>query len=540
MEFRMSKQIIFDEKARQALLRGIDKVANTVKVTLGPKGRTVILDKMTSPTITNDGVTIAKEIELHDKFENIGAKLIKEVASQTQEKAGDGTTTATLLAQLMINEGLKNITAGSNPMAVKRGIEKSVGKVVDFLKLKSVEVNDSAKIAQVATISANNDEYIGNLIAQAMDKVGNKGVITVEEAKGIETNLELVEGMQFDKGYVSPYMVSDPEKMETHYDDPYILITDKSISSMKELVPVLEAVTQEGRPLIIIAEDVDGEALTTLVINLMRGALKVCAIKAPGFGDEKKDILEDIAVLTGGKLFSKDAGDKLEEVTIADLGSAKKIKITKDESIIIEGQGDKEKIESRVRQIRSQVENVDSDFMKEDLKKRLGKLSGGVAVINVGAATETEMKEKKMRIDDALHATTAAVEEGVIPGGGLLLLQAIAELDKLIVEGEEAIGVKIVKKSLEGPIRQIAMNSGKDGSDVISELKDKEENVGYNAKTDRFEDLVRAGVIDPTKVVRNALQSAGSIAGMVLTTEALVADFDSEKDKRDDIPGLII
>ncbi|MEM3122129.1 MAG: chaperonin GroEL, partial [Candidatus Pacearchaeota archaeon] len=417
----MAKQIIFDERARQALLKGIDKVANTVKVTLGPKGRNVILDKSDSPLITNDGVTIAKEIELKDKFENTGAKLIKEVASQTQDKAGDGTTTATLLAQVMITEGIKNITAGSNPIEVKKGMEIATEKVVEFLKKNSVQVRDKEKIAQVATISANNDEYIGKLIAEAMEKVGDKGVITVEEAKVLETSLEVVEGMQFDKGYVSPYMVSDHEKMEVDYEDPYIFITDKTISSIKEIVPLLELVSSESKPLLIIAEDVDGEALTTLIINTLRGALKVCAVKAPGFGDEKKDILEDIAILTGAKVFSKDIDEKIEDISSSDLGSAKKIKVNKDETLIIEGYGDKKKIEKRIKQINSQIESEDSDYKKEDLRKRLGKLSGGVAVINVGAATETELKEKKMRIDDALHATQAAVEEGVIAGGGLML-----------------------------------------------------------------------------------------------------------------------
>jgi chaperonin GroEL len=535
----MSKQIIFDENARKSLLNGIDKVANTVKVTLGPKGRNVILDKHSSPLITNDGVTIAKEIELKDKFENIGAKLIKEVASQTQDKAGDGTTTATLLAQQMIREGLKNIAAGSNPIEIKKGIERATEKVVQYLKEKSVPVNTKEQIAQVATTSANNDEYIGNLIADAMEKVGSKGVITVEEAKSIETTLELVEGMQLDKGYLSPYMATDQEKMETSYEDPYILITDKSISNVKELVPALEAVSQQSRPFLIIAEDIEGEALTTIVLNLLRGALKVCAVKAPGFGDEKRELLEDIAILTGGKFLSKDKNDKLENVTLQDMGSAAKIKVTKEETLIIQGNGDKSRIEQRIKSIESRINQETSEYTVEDLRKRLAKLSGGVAVINVGAPTETELKEKKMRIDDALHATKAAVEEGVVCGGGLALLHAMAQLNSLELPEEQEIGMRIIKKSLESPIRQIAENSGKDGSEIIANLKGREEDTGYNARTDTYENLFSAGVIDPTKVVRNALQSASSIASMVLTTEGLVADYDEEKDKSDN-PTIIL
>lgn len=528
----MAKQIIFSEHARQALLRGIDKVANTVKVTLGPKGRTIILDKhLSSPLIVNDGVTIAKEIELRDKFENIGAKLIKEVASQTQDKAGDGTTTAILLAQIMITEGLKNITAGSNPIEIKKGIEITTEKIIEFLKKKSSPVKDKEKIKQVATISANNDDKIGELISNAMEKVGNKGVITVEEAKSIDTYLELVEGMQFDKGYLSPYMVTDTEKMDVNFDEPCIFITDKSISTVKDLIPVLELVGQEGRPLIIIAEDIEGEALTTLVINLIRGAIKVCAVKAPGFGDEKRELLEDIAILTNGRVISKETDEKIENISLQDLGTAKKVKVTKDETLIIEGHGDKDKIEKRIRLIESQIKLEDSEYRKEDLQKRLGKLSGGVAVINVGAATETELKEKKIRIDDALHATKAAIEEGVVPGGGITLLHSIKELDSLQLSEEQSIGKRIVKKALEGPIKQIAENAGKDGAEILAQLKGQHETFGYNAKTDKFEDLVKAGVIDPTKVVRNALQSAASIAGMILTTEGLVADFDEKKDK---------
>jgi chaperonin GroEL len=526
----MAKQIIFDENSRRALLKGIDKVANTVKVTLGPKGRNIILDRESSPLVTSDGVTIAKEIELSDKFENIGAKLVKEVASQTQDKAGDGTTTATLLTQLMIREGLKNIASGSNPIEIKKGIEIATEKIVNYLKSKSIPVNDKEKIRQVATISANNDEKIGGLISDAMDKVGKKGIITVEEAKSIETNLELVEGMQFDKGYLSPYMVTDSEKMEVNFENPLIFITDKSISSVKELVPILELVAQQSRPLIIIAEDVEGEALTTLVINLIRGALKVCAVKSPGFGDEKRDLIEDIAILTGGRVISKDTDDKIENISLDDLGSAKRIKMYKDSTVIIEGNGEKEMIDSRVNKINSQIDNETSEYKKEDLKKRLGKLSGGVAVINVGAATETELKEKKMRIDDALHATKAAVEEGVVPGGGITLLHAMKELEDS-TNNEQMLGIKIVRRALEGPIKQIAHNSGKDGAEIIAYLKDKDETIGYNAKKDKYEDLIQAGVIDPTKVVRNALQSAASIASLILTTEGIVANLDEKKDK---------
>lgn len=536
----MTKQIIYDEHARNALLRGINKVANTVKITLGPKGRNVIIDKSGSPIITNDGVTIAKEIELKDKFENMGAKLIKEVASQTQDKAGDGTTTASVLAQVMITEGLKNIAAGSNPIEIKKGIEKATEKIVHYLKQKSVSVVEKDQITQVATISANNDDYIGKLIADAMEKVGTKGIITVEEAKSIETNLELVEGMQIDKGYLSPYMATDQEKMETSFEDPYILITDRTISNVKELVPILEAVTSESRPLLIIADEVEGEALTMLVINILRGAIKVCAIKAPGFADEKKDMLEDIATLTGGRLISKEKDDKLEEVSVEDFGSAAKIKVTKENTLIIEGKGDRNEIEKRIRAIESRVENESSDFMKDDLKRRAAKLSGGVAVINVGAATETELKEKKMRIDDALHATKAAVEEGVVVGGGITLFHSIRELNSLKLSNEQMIGVEIVKKSLEGPIRQIAHNAGKEGSEVIANIVGKNENFGYNARTDKYEDLLIAGVMDPTKVVRNALQTSASIAALVLTTEALIADLDDDKNKSDNNSPIII
>lgn len=529
----MSKQIIFSEDARRALQRGIDKVANTVKVTLGPRGRTVILDKAGSPLVSNDGVTIAKEIELKDKFENMGAKLVKEVASQTQDKAGDGTTTATVLAQAMITEGLKNIAAGANPVEIKEGIEKATEHVVQFIKLNSSEVKDKHRISQVATISANNDERIGSLIAEAMEKVGNKGVITVEEAQSIDTTLDLVEGMQLDRGYLSHYMVTDHEKMEGSYEQPYLLITDQKISKMKELLGILELCAQENKPLIIIAEEVEGEALTALVINSLRGALKVCAIKAPGFGDDKRELLEDIALLTGGKVLVQDTGDKLEEAGAEVLGRAKKVKVTKDATTIIEGQGDPLALKKRIAQIEAQMNSADSDYRREELQKRLAKLVGGVAVINVGAATETELKEKKLRIDDALHATKAAVEEGVVVGGGLTLLHAVKSLENLTVHGQQNIGVSIVKRSLEEPIRIIAQNAGREGSEIIAHIKSQADaQLGFNAKKGQFEDLYKAGVLDPTKVVRTALQNAASITGMVLTTEGLVADFDEEKDDK--------
>ena len=528
-----SKQIMFDENARQALMKGVDKVANTVKITLGPKGRNVILDKSIHPVVTNDGVTIAKEIELVDKFENIGAKLIKEVASKTQDTAGDGTTTATLLAQAMITEGLKNITAGSNPIEVKKGIEKATAQVVEYLKEKSVEVKEKSKIIQVATISANNDEEIGSLIADAMEKVGNNGVITVEEAKSMETSLEVVEGMQFDKGFISPYMATDQEKMICEFEDPYILLTDKKISTMKQIVPVLERVAREGKSLLIIADDVEGEAMTAIVLNLIRGVLKVCAVKAPGFGDETKEILEDIAILTGAKVVSEEKGLKLDHITEEMLGSARRITVDNESTIIVEGKGKKKELDARKKILESQINIADSEFKKKDLQKRLARLTGGVAVIRVGAATETEMKEKKMRIDDALNATKAAVEEGVVLGGGIALFRAIKKIESLKLENDQQIGVSIVKRSLEEPLRQIAKNSGKEGAEVVSKIRtEKDENFGYNAKKDIYEDLFKAGVIDPTKVVRSALQNAASIAAMIITTEALVTEFDEEKDEK--------
>ncbi len=534
-----TKQLVFDENARKALLQGVDKVANTVKITLGPQGRNVILDRALHPVVTNDGVTIAKEIELTDKFENIGAKLVKEVASKTQDIAGDGTTTATLLAQAMIREGLKNITAGANPIEVKRGIEKATAKVVQYLKQKTVEVKDKHKIIQVATISANNDEEIGTLIAGAMQKVGNDGVITVEEAQSIDTSLEVVEGMQFDRGFISPYMATDQEKMLCEFEDPYILITDKKISTLKQLVPVLEKVAGEGKPLLLIAEDVEGEAQAALILNIIRGSLKVCAVKAPGFGDEQKEILQDIAILTGAEVISEDKGMKLDNFSEDMLGRARRVTLDSEKTTIVEGKGDKKAILARKKLIESQANSADSEYKKTDLKKRLAKLGSGVAVIKVGATTETEMKEKKMRIDDALHATKAAIAEGVVAGGGITLYRALSVLEGIDAEGDQTIGVKIVRKALEEPLRQIAENAGKDGAEVLARVKaEKNANFGYNAKTDHFEDLFESGVIDPTKVVRSALQNAASISALIITTEALVADFDEEKDEKS--PTIII
>ncbi len=530
-----TKQIIFGDNARQALVRGIDKVANTVKVTLGPSGRTVILDR-NSPLVSNDGVTIAKEIELKDKFENIGAKLIKEISSKTQDAAGDGTTTAIILGQSIIKEGMKNIAAGANPIEIKRGLEKASKKIIDYLRKKSVEVKDKKTISQVASISANNDEEIGNLIAEAMEKVGNEGIITVEDGKSTETTLEVVEGMQFDKGFISPYMVTDSEKMIAELEDSYILITNKKISSIKQIVHVLESVAQEGKSLLIICEDLEGEALAAIIINLLKGTVKCCAVKAPGFGDEQKEILEDLAIITGGKVITEEKGLKLEEVGEDVLGSARRVVVHEDKTTIIEGRGDKKDIEKRIKTIENQIKNTDSNYKKEDLKKRLAKLGKGVAVIKVGASTETELEEKKLRIDDALNATRAAVEEGVIVGGGVSLLRAKKILEDSYIEKEfekdEKVGLNILRKVLEEPIKQIVKNSGKDESEVLVKVKeDKKENFGYNAKTGMFEDLFQAGVIDPTKVVRSALQNSVSVSSLVLTTEALVADFEEKKDK---------
>jgi len=526
----MAKQIIFNEKARKSLLTGVNKLTDTVKVTLGPKGRNVVLDDgVGSPTISNDGVTIAKEIELKEPFENMGAQLVKEVATKTQDIAGDGTTTACVLAQAIVREGLKNVEAGANPIEVRRGIDKATQSVVGFIKKNSIDIKDEEKIKQVATISANNDEEVGKLISDAMKKVGHTGVITVEEAKSMETSLNVVEGMQFDRGYLSPYMVTDAEKMEAILEDALILIYDKKIGSMKELVKILEMVAGQNKPLLIIAEEVEGEALATIILNLIRGAIKAVAVKVPGFGDEQKDMLEDIAILTGGKVISEDKGMKLENIQLSDLGQAKRIRIDKDKTTVVEGAGDRAKIEERVNQIKAQLEKTESDMDKEDLQKRLAKLADGVAVINVGAATETEMKEKKARVDDALNATRAAVEEGVVVGGGVTLLRAIPELESLELENDQMVGLDILKKALEEPTKQITLNAGKEGSVIVERLKKEEGNLGYNAKTDKFEDLVEAGVIDPTKVTRIALQNAASIAGMVLTTEALVTDIKEDK-----------
>jgi chaperonin GroEL len=526
-----AKELQFDTDARSKLKRGVDQLAEAVKVTLGPKGRNVVIDKkFGSPTVTKDGVTVAKEVELSDPIENMGAQMVKEVATKTSDLAGDGTTTATVLAQAIFREGLKNVTAGANPMELKRGIDRAVEAVVEQLKTLSVPSAGKKEIAQVGTISANNDKEIGNLIAEAMEKVGKDGVITVEEAKGLETTLETVDGMQFDRGYLSPYFVTDPEKMEAVLDDPYILIHDKKISAMKELLPVLEKVAQSGRPMLIIAEDVEGEALATLVVNKLRGTLKVCAVKAPGFGDRRKEMLRDIAVLTGGQVVSEELGFKLENSTLNDLGRAKRVVVDKDNTTVVDGRGKENDIQGRINEIKAAVEKSTSDYDREKLQERLAKLSGGVAVINVGAATETEMKEKKARVEDALHATRAAVEEGIVPGGGVALVRAQIGLDKIKGTDDEKIGVEIVRRALEEPIRMIAQNAGAEGSIVVGRVKEsKEKNFGYNAATDNYEDLVRAGVIDPTKVTRTALQNAASIAGLLLTTECVVVEKKEDK-----------
>jgi chaperonin GroEL len=527
-----AKELHFNVEARAALKRGVDQLAEAVKVTLGPKGRNVVIDKkFGAPTVTKDGVTVAKEIELSDPLENMGAQMVKEVATKTSDNAGDGTTTATVLAQAIFREGLKNVTAGANPMAIQRGIQKAVAAVVEELKKISVPTSGKKEIAQVGSISANNDKEIGDLIADAMEKVGKDGVITVEEAKGLETNLETVDGMQFDRGYISPYFVTDPEKMEAVIEDGRILIHDKKISSMKDLLPVLEKIAQQGKPLLIIAEDVEGEALATLVVNKLRGTLKVCAVKAPGFGDRRKAMLEDIAKLTGGQVISEELGLKLENTVEKDLGRAKRIVIDKDNTTIIDGAGDEKAIEGRIAEIRSAIDKATSDYDKEKLQERLAKLAGGVAVINVGAATEAEMKEKKARVEDALHATRAAVEEGIVPGGGVAMLRAQRALKGLKFEdSEEQVGVEIVKRALEEPIRMIAQNAGAEGSLVIEKVRaSKDDAFGYNALTDEYENLVQAGVIDPTKVARTALQNAASIAGLLLTTEALVVEKKEDK-----------
>jgi chaperonin GroEL len=534
-----AKELGFDVEARAQLKAGVDKLARAVKVTLGPKGRNVVLDrKFGSPTVTKDGVSVAKEIELEDPIENMGAQMVKEVATKTSDVAGDGTTTATVLAQAIFGEGLKNVTAGTNPMGIRRGIDKAVTVVVDELKKLSMETKGKKEIAQVGTISANNDEEVGELIADAMEKVGKDGVITVEEAKGLETTLETVEGMQFDRGYLSPYFVTDPERMEAILEDAMILIHDKKISSMKDLLPVLEKVAQTGKPLLIIAEDVEGEALATLVVNKLRGTLKVCAVKAPGFGDRRKAMLQDVAVLTGGQVISEEVGFKLENAVMSDLGHAKRIVIDKDNTTIVDGAGEEDKIQGRIEEIKVAIDKSTSDYDREKLQERLAKLAGGVAVINVGAATETEMKEKKALVEDALHATRAAVEEGIVPGGGVALLRAQAALDKMKLDREdEQIGVGILRRALEHPIRQIAVNAGAEGSIVVEKVREnKNPNFGFNAQTDAYEDLVDAGVIDPTKVVRSALQNAASIAGLLLTTEAVVVEK-PEEEKMPAMPG---
>jgi chaperonin GroEL len=539
----MAKDIVYREDARAAVLRGVNALADAVKVTLGPKGRNVVLDKkFGSPVITKDGVTVAKEIDLKDPMENLGARMVREVASKTSDVAGDGTTTATVLAQALLREGLKNVTAGVNPMALKRGIERAVGVITDELKRISTPVKGKA-IAQVGTISANSDETIGTIIAEAMEKVGKDGVITVEESKSMETSLEVVEGMRFDRGYLSPYFVTDPERMEAVLEDPYLLIFEKKISNMKDLLPVLEKIAQQGRPLVIVAEDVEGEALATLVVNKLRGTLKAAAVKAPGYGDRRKAMLEDIAILTGGKAVTEDLGIKLENMKIEDLGTAKKVVIDKENTTIIEGAGTARAIEGRVKQIRTQIDETTSDYDREKLQERLAKLVGGVAVIKVGAATETEMKEKKARVEDAMHATKAAVEEGIVAGGGVALLRTIPALDKLLKEEKTLdrdvrVGVELTRRSVEEPARWIATNAGQEGNIVVARVKEMDRDSGYNAQTDTFENLVEAGVIDPTKVVRTAIQNASSVAALLLTTEAVVAEIPEKKKETPTPPGM--
>ena len=534
----MAKQILFKDEGRRKLLSGVEQLAAAVKVTLGPKGRNAVLDKkFGSPTITKDGVTVAKEIDLEDAFENMGAQMVKEVAEKTSEIAGDGTTTATVLAEAIYREGLKNVTAGSNPMELKRGIEKAVVKVVEELGKLSTPIKDKKEIAQVASIAANSDTNIGELIAEAMDKVGKDGVITVEEAKSTATTLDVVEGMQFDQGYLSPYFVTDAERMEVLLEDPYILIYEKKISSIKDILPLLEKIARVGKPLLIIAEEVDGEALATLVVNKIRGTFVACAVKAPGYGDRRKAMLEDIAVLTGGKALTEDLGIKLENIDIEDLGRAKKVKIDKENSTIVEGAGKNQAINARIAQLKKQIEDTDSDYDKEKLQERLAKLAGGVAVINVGAATESEMKEKKARVEDALHATRAATQEGIVPGGGVAFIRTIAALDKLKLDGDEKIGANIVKRAIEEPLRQIVQNAGLEGSVVVQRIKQEKTNIGYDVSQDSYVDMIEAGVIDPTKVTRSALQNASSIAALLLTTEALIADKPEKDEKMPSMPG---
>jgi len=533
----MAKQIVYGEESRQAILRGVNALADAVKVTLGPKGRNVVLDKkFGSPTITKDGVTVAKEIELADAVENMGAQMVREVASKTSDIAGDGTTTATVLAQAIYREGAKNVVAGANPMEIKRGIEKSVEKIVDALQKQAKPVTGNM-IAQVGTISANNDPTIGTIIAEAMEKVGKDGVITVEEAKTLETSLDVVEGMQFDRGYLSPYFVSDPERMEVVLENPIILIHEKKISSMKDLLPLLEQVARLSRPLLIIAEDIEGEALATLVVNKLRGTLQGAAVKAPGFGDRRKQMLEDIAILTGGKAITEDLGLKLEGIRVEDLGGAKRVTIDKDNTTIVEGDGGTKAIQGRVKQIRAQIEDTSSDYDREKLQERLAKLVGGVAVIKVGAATETEMKEKKARVEDAMHATKAAVEEGIVPGGGVALMRASKGLKNLGLEGDQQLGVNIVKRAIEEPLRWIATNAGHEGSIVVQKVREMSNDEGFNAQNEKYGSLVKAGVIDPAKVVRSALQNAASISSLLLTTEALVSEIPEDKKAEAPMPG---
>lgn len=534
-----AKQLLFDEEARRSLMRGVDALANAVKVTLGPRGRNVVIDKKFGPpTIINDGVTIAKEIELEDPFENMGAQIVKEVATKTNDVAGDGTTTATVLAQAMVKEGLKNVTSGANPMLIKRGIEKAVNEIVAHIKSEAKQIKGKEEIAQVATISANNDNEIGELISDAMEKVGKEGVITVEEAKSLETNLSLVEGMQFDRGYISPYFVTNADSMTAELEDALVLLYEKKISNMKELLPVLEKIAQTGKPFIIIAEDIESEALATLVLNKMRGVLNVCAVKAPGFGDRRKAMLEDIAILTGGQVISEDLGMKLENATLEQLGKAKKITVDKENTTIVEGGGKKGEVQARVSVIKKQIEETDSDYDREKLQERLAKLSGGVAVINIGAATEVEMKEKKARVEDALSATRAAVEEGVIPGGGITYLHAQAKLDSIKLENaDEQVGVNIVKRAIEEPIRMIAANAGLDGSVVAIEAKKQKGNMGFNALTNEWVDMLKTGIIDPAKVSRSALQNASSIASQVLTAEVIITDIPEPEKPMPPMPG---
>jgi len=526
----MAKQIVFKEDARNGIAKGLDQLAEAVKVTLGPKGRNVVLDKkFGSPTITKDGVTVAKEVELKDPYENMGAQLVKEVAEKTSDVAGDGTTTATVLTQAIFRQGLRNVTAGANPTALKRGIDKAVEKIVDGLKKISKPVKDKKEIAQVAAIAANNNVAIGKLIAEAMEKVGKDGVITVEEAKSMTTNLDVVEGMQFDQGYLSPYFVTDSERMESVIENPYILIHEKKISAMKDMLPLLEKIARSGKPLVIIAEDVEGEALATLVVNKLRGTLNCCAVKAPGYGDRRKAMLEDIAVLTGGKAITEDLGIKLENITLDDLGSAKRVTVDKEKTTLVEGTGKNKDISGRIAQIKRQIEETDSDYDREKLQERLAKLAGGVAVINVGAATETEMKEKKARVEDALHATRAAVEEGIVPGGGVAFLRTIANLDELKLRGDDKIGADIVRKALEEPIRQIVRNAGLEDSVVVNKVRNEKESIGFDAEKEEYVDMISAGIIDPTKVSRAAIENAASVAGLLLMTEALISDIPEQE-----------